>query len=110
MLQKKHFNGKHYDIKGIKAEAQQRAKAYLQEEEFPQYVSWAPSLKCTLIRAAAWRSQKDVSTCQATTQTSLSLAQSEHNFLCAHRVAKLQRFLRTDSEASEQTGYPPRRI
>lgn len=38
MLQKKHFNGKHYDIKSIKTEAQQLAAAYLREDEFPQYI------------------------------------------------------------------------
>ena len=41
MLQKEHFNGKHYDIKGIKMEAQRRAEQHLQEDEFPQYVSCA---------------------------------------------------------------------
>lgn len=37
MLQKKYFDGKNYDIKEIKAEAQRRALIHLQEEGFTKY-------------------------------------------------------------------------
>ena len=39
MLQNKHFDGKNYDVQSIKDEAQRRAVKYLQEDEFPKYVS-----------------------------------------------------------------------
>ena len=39
MLQNKYFDGKTYDIKRIKKEAQRRAITYLEEEEFTKYVS-----------------------------------------------------------------------
>ena len=46
MLQNKYFDGKHYNIKNLKHEAQRRAVTYLQEDGFKDYVS-------TLIQGAA---------------------------------------------------------
>ena len=47
MLQNKHFDGKHYNIKNLKHEAQKRAVTYLQEDGFKDYVR-------TLIKVTAW--------------------------------------------------------
>ena len=46
MLQNKHFDGKHYNIKSLKHEAQSRAVTYLQEDGFKDCVS-------TLIKGTA---------------------------------------------------------
>ena len=46
MLKNKHFDGKHYNIKNLKQEAQRRAVTYLQEDGFKDYVS-------TLIKGTA---------------------------------------------------------
>ena len=39
MLQNKHFDGKHYNIKNLKQEAQRRAVTYLEEDGFKDCVS-----------------------------------------------------------------------
>ena len=49
MLQNKHYDGKTYDMKSIKQEAQRRAAAYLEEEGFAKYVSNLKLVKCLLL-------------------------------------------------------------
>ena len=49
MLQNKHYDGKTYDMKSIKHEAQRRAAEYLEGEGFEKYVSKIKLVKCLLL-------------------------------------------------------------
>ena len=58
-------------------------------------------------RATAWQNQQNDLCAQWRLRPAWSSAQSDQSSLCSHWVAKGPRFLRADSEDSDQTGQLP---